>query len=268
VTPQGEAILVRPMLGERCNEDGGNLGDSDNGRILAVSPSGLQRQLATRVNLVGPALVRGNFLLYRKGIRTRVANLTAGTFADYWNGVFGHIDLSEGGSLLIGAPRASTSFDDFFPGLLVPGKPPKKPESEPSHPLLMFANGQPTTPTVVDPPSKNRVPIGTFCGGGYVKVVGTLPPPHWFDFSYESEEDDDIIYASTDGTMHTPLEGPAGVELRTASGEFVRTLGVIRKGTISAPICIGDRVVVPFRTGGGFLGVGQKFKFYPFDVSQ
>ncbi|MBJ7348857.1 MAG: hypothetical protein JHC87_09850, partial [Thermoleophilaceae bacterium] len=266
VTPQGEAILVRPMLGERCED--GNLGQTDNGRILAVGADGQQRVLATRVNLVGPALVRGNFLLYRKGIRTRVANLTTGTFADYWNGVFGHIDMSENGSLLVSAPRAATYFGDFLPYPPDPRHPPKKPEREPSHPLLMFANGQPTTPTIVDPPSKDRVPIGTFCGGGYVKVVGTLPPLRWYEGSFESEEDDDVTFASIDGTMNRTIEGPAGVELRTASGEFVRTLGVIRKGTISAPICIGDRVVVPFRTGGGFLGIGQKFKFYPFDVSQ
>ncbi|MBJ7348181.1 MAG: hypothetical protein JHC87_06390 [Thermoleophilaceae bacterium] len=253
VTAQGEAVLVRPLDADGCDYDYEQAYYGDYGRITAVAPDGQQRQLVARSRLDGPVVNRGNFMLYRKGIRSVLLNLATGASSDLWDGTFNYLDLSASGDVLLNAPvdRDSASGCDDCEDPL-----------RPSNPLLLFLSGAATPPVFLDPPSIKKFSIGTFCGGGYVKLVAQRKQVGLLEDSYDDNPFADIL-ASTDGSMRSTIAGPVGVELRTIAGSYVRTLGAIDEDLVSPPICIGTRVTVPTDNLGGRPGGS---KFYTFEA--
>ncbi|MBJ7348408.1 MAG: hypothetical protein JHC87_07540 [Thermoleophilaceae bacterium] len=253
VTAQGEAVLIRPLDADKCDYEQAFYGDY--GRITAVAPDGQQRQLVARSKLDGPVISRGNFMLYRKGIRSVVLNLTTGASSDVWDGAFNHLDLSASGDVILNAPvdRDGTGACEDC----------EDAPKAPSNPLLLFLSGAVTPPVFLDPPSIKKFSIGTLCGDGYVKLVAQRAHVELLDNYYGEDNPLGSALESVDGSMRSRIAGPVGVELRNIAGAYVRTLGTIDADLVSPPICIGSRVTVPTEDQSGRPGGS---KFYTFEA--
>jgi hypothetical protein len=257
MTAQGEAILVQPYVGANCEfdwywEEGPSGTWIDCAHLVAVASDGTRRPLAEYVDLSTPVVATTDRLIFRRGMRV-VALRPDGTETDLWNGDFSSIDVSPAGEVLVS--WSSGDKTDFYDGPDPIGESPGNPtgatgptgdDLDPNAPASGIARLPLDAPAGIQQPvtdTDREISTGVACGGGIVRMVAITDGP---DELRSLAEVMATVVVAPSGKVTRAIGGAVGIELRSMTGDFVRTLGTIKADLVAEPMCSDGRVVVPY----------------------